>query len=530
MSAATPTPPKTVKMFLNGAETEAPEGQNLIEVCRGRGIAVPHFCYHPGLRVDGNCRMCLVEVEGMPKPQVACATPAREGLKVRTDTPKVLEVRKAVLEFLLVNHPIDCPICDQAGECSLQNYYMAHGRYESRLEGDKVEKRKVVDLGSQVVLDTERCVLCTRCVRFFEDVTGRHELYIKNRGDHAEITTFPGRGLESPYSGNVVDICPVGALTSKDFRFKCRVWYLKTTPSICPGCSRGCNISIDQSQNRIQRLRPRQNAEVNGWWMCDDGRIGYRDAQEDRLLGGRLRERGEVGARDALEAAARALMGVAPEAIGLVVSPDLPLEAIFAARRFAALFPGARVAGGSLRAPWVDDGLLKRADRHPNTRGLGLLGLAGGLDEILARAPRALVVLGEDLAGDGGDAAAAALARVETLIVLAARRTPTALAAHVALPIVSYAETDGTFVNFAGRLQRFHRALVPFGEARALPELLADLAERLGRSIGWSAASAGPEALWPEMAREVPALDGVAFRAIPAEGLPLDPAREAVAS
>jgi NADH-quinone oxidoreductase subunit G len=541
----TPAPAKTIKMLLNGAEIEAPEGQNLIEVCKGRGIAIPHFCYHPGLKVDGNCRMCLVEIEGMPKPQVACATPAREGLKVRTDTPKVLEVRRAVLEFLLVNHPIDCPICDQAGECYLQNYYMLHGKYESRLEGDKVEKRKVVDLGALVVLDTERCVLCTRCVRFFREVGGREELYIKNRGDHSEITTFPGRDLESAYSGNVVDICPVGALTSKDFRFKRRVWFLKTRESVCPDCARGCNIVIDHDQNVIQRLRPRHNAAVNGWWMCDPGRLGYHAVNEGRLLGGWVRGKGEVAARHALDEVARVLgadAGAAPHEppsapiatvpdVGFVISPDLPTEAMFAARQFARLFPDARVAGGSLRAPWVDDGILRKADRHANTTALEILGIAGGLDEMLARPPRVLVVFEEDLAGDGGDAARAALARAETLVVFAARRTATVENAHVALPIPTYAELDGTFVNFEGRLQRFRRALNPLGEARALPALLADLAGRLGRDIGWTAAAAGasPDLLWRSIAAAAPAFADVRFSAIPSEGIALDlAAREAV--
>ncbi len=525
----TPAPAKTIKMQLNGAEVEAPEGQNLIEVCRGRGIVVPHFCYHPGLKVDGNCRMCLVEIEGMPKPQVACATPAREGLKIHTDTPKVLEVRRAVLEFLLVNHPIDCPICDQAGECYLQNYYMLHGKYESRLEGDKVEKRKVVDLGAQVVLDTERCVLCTRCVRFFRDVTGREELYIKNRGDHSEITTFPGRDLESAYSGNVVDICPVGALTSKDFRFKCRVWYLKTVDSVCPGCARGCSTFVDHAQNEIQRLRPRHNAAVNGWWMCDAGRMGYHEVRQGRLLGGWLAGHGEVAARHALDETARILAGATPADVGFVASPDLPTEAMFALARFAALFGGARVAGGSLRAPWVEDGILRKADRHPNSKALEILGLAGGLAEMLARPPRVLVVSEEDLAGDGGEAALAALARVESLLVLSSRRTPTVEMARAALPIPTYAEIDGTFVNFAGRLQRFHRAINPLGEARAVPALLAELAARLGKEIGWTPATATPAALWPAIAEAVPAFSGVRFDAIPADGFALDPAREAIA-
>jgi NADH-quinone oxidoreductase subunit G len=525
-------PAKTIKMLLNGAEIEAPDGQNLVDLCKDHGIAIPHFCYHPGLKVEGNCRMCMVEIEGVPKPQVACATGAREGMKVHTDTPKILEVRKSVLEFLLVNHPIDCPICDQAGECYLQNYYMLHGKYMSRLEEDKVEKKKVVDLGPLVVLDTERCVLCSRCVRFCRDVAGQEELYIMNRGDHAEITTFPGRVLENDYSGNVVDICPVGALTSKDFRFKCRVWYLKTSDSICPGCARGCNTHVDHNVNVIQRLRPRENRDVNDWWMCDAGRLGYKSVHEKRLLGGWVRGRGECGARDAIEQVAAALADAAAarREIGFVFSPDLPTEALYAARRFVTLFPGARVAGGSLRAPWQEDGILKKADRHPNSAGLALLGMSGGLSEMLAAPPPVLVVFEEDLAGDGDAATREALARVQTLIVVASNHTATVEASHLALPLSTYAETDGTFVNFEGRLQRFAQALEPLGESRPLPVLLADLATRMGRDLGWSPQGARPEAIWRHVARDVPALADTTFAGIPAGGVVVERGREPVAS
>jgi len=463
--------------------------------------------------------MCMIEIEGVPKPQVACATPAKEGMKVQTHTQKILDVRKSVLEFLLVNHPIDCPICDQAGECSLQNYYMLHGKYVSRLENDKVEKRKVVDLGPLVMLDTERCVLCSRCVRFCRDVAGNEELYIRNRGDHAEITTFPGRVLENPYSGNVVDICPVGALTSKDFRFKCRVWYLSTTNSVCPGCARGCNTFVEHNANVIQRLRPRENAAVNGWWICDDGRLGYKSVHEGRLLGGWLRGKGERGAREAMAEFTRVLSGAAPADVAFVASPDLATEALYALKSFARLFPGARVAGGSLRAPWIDDGILRKADRHPNSRGLELLGLAGGLRELLAAPPRVLVVFAEDLAGDGDDAVRAALGRVDTLLVIGSHRTRTVESAHAALPIPTYAETSGTFVNFEGRLQRFEKAIEPLGESLALPDLLADLARALGKEIAWASGPVTNDALWTRIAAEARAFEGIRFADIPAGGL-----------
>jgi len=359
-------------------------------------------------------------------------------------------------------------------------------------------------------------------VRFCRDVAGNEELYIRNRGDHAEITTIPGRVLENAYSGNVVDICPVGALTSKDFRFKCRVWYLETTSSVCPGCSRGCNTYVEHNANIIQRLRPRENTEVNGWWMCDAGRLGYHAVHEQRLLGGWVRGKGERGARDAFAEFVAVLGAAPPGEIGFVASPDLTTESLFAVKRFTALFPGARVAGGSLRAPWIDDGILRKLDAHPNTMGLELLGLGGGLPSLLAAPPRVLVVFQEDLAAEGDDAVRAALGRVESLLVVGTHRTPTVEMSRAALPIPTYAEQTGTFINFAGRLQRFGKAIQPLGESRVLPALLAELAQALGRDIGWTADAVSPESLWRYIAEEGPSFQGVDFEKIPAEGVALD--------
>ncbi|MDM7915983.1 MAG: 2Fe-2S iron-sulfur cluster-binding protein, partial [Candidatus Eisenbacteria bacterium] len=293
-------------VYVNDRAIEVPEGLNMIQVAKLLGIEIPHFCYHPGLGVDGNCRLCLIEVEGIPKPQVACNTFVKDGLKIRTETERVHELRKAVLEFFFLNHPLDCPICDQSGECLLQDFYMRHGQYESRLDLPKVHKRKVVDVGPRVVLDAERCVLCTRCVRFCDRVTGTGELRIINRGNRSEIGTFPGKPLDNPYSLNTVDLCPVGALTSKDFRFQCRVWFLSSAKSICAGCSRGCNIYMEQNEGTIHRLRPRENQEVNRWWMCDEGRRTYVPLNENRCevpsIGGE-----EVTHEEALEAIASAI-------------------------------------------------------------------------------------------------------------------------------------------------------------------------------------------------------------------------------
>lgn len=265
------------QISLDGKWVEAEPGRLLIDILSENGVEVPHFCYHPALGKDGNCRMCMVEIEGKKRPQIACDTPVADGLIVRTTGSNIDKVKKSILELELINHPIDCPICDQAGECKLQDYYMDVGCYESRLDTGKVHGKKHVDLGANVVLDQERCVLCTRCVRFLEGVRNNPELAVFGRGDHSVIDCYPDSPLSDPYAMNVVELCPVGALTSKIFRFQKRVWFLKTYHGICPGCSKGCNIYVDHHKakyesDKIYRVRPRFNEKVNGYFMCDVGR------------------------------------------------------------------------------------------------------------------------------------------------------------------------------------------------------------------------------------------------------------------
>ena len=275
---------KPVTLTIDGKQVTVPEGTTVLQACEQVNSPVPFYCYHPGLSIAGNCRICLVEIEKTPKLQISCYTRVADGMVVHTNTDKALKARQDVLEFLLVNHPLDCPVCDQAGECWLQDYYMAYGLYNQKFDEQKVKKsKKATRIGPNVVLDQDRCILCSRCVRFCDEVSKTGELGIFNRGDHAELDVFPGKPIDNNYSGNVVDICPVGALTDDDFRFKCRVWYLRSTQSVCPGCSMGCNIEIHDNRERevrphvaggarIMRLKPRFNPEVNKWWMCDVGR------------------------------------------------------------------------------------------------------------------------------------------------------------------------------------------------------------------------------------------------------------------
>ena len=330
------------KLTIDGKEIEVAAGTTIIQAAEKLGISIPRYCYHEALPVSGNCRICMVEVEKQPKLQIACYTPVADGMVVFTNSPKVLEVRKTVLEFLLVNHPLDCPVCDQAGECKLQDYYMEHGKYGSRLVDVKVKKeKKAISIGPNIMLDQERCILCTRCVRFTDSVTKTNELGVFQRGDHSQLDVYPGRQVDNPYASNVVDICPVGALTDKDFRFKCRVWYLAKTKSVCPGCSMGCNITVEWDKSRphqhkearVMRLKPRVNAEVNNHWICDEGRYSYKSIDENRILSPQLKN--DIVSWDAaLETVAQAIKSVKDQSrIGVIASAQLTNEDLFAVRK-----------------------------------------------------------------------------------------------------------------------------------------------------------------------------------------------------
>ena len=284
------------KIIIDGQGTEFQPGQTIIEAARENGIEIPHFCWHPELSISGNCRICLVEVEKMPKLVIACSTVAAEGMIVHTQSEKTIAARNAVMEFILINHPLDCPICDEAGECKLQDYAYNYGVGESRFTEEKVHKQKHVELGPRVMFDGERCISCSRCIRFCDEIAKSSQLTFVQRGDRVTITTYPGQQMDNPYSMNTIDICPVGALTSRDFRFNARVWDMSSTKSVCTGCSRGCNIDIWVRDNRILRLTPRYNADVNSYWMCDDGRLNtfkYVNA-EDRIDGPHLRREGQL--------------------------------------------------------------------------------------------------------------------------------------------------------------------------------------------------------------------------------------------
>ena len=359
-----------VKLIINDVEMEAAKGSLLIDKLLDENIHIPHFCYHKALGTDGNCRMCMVEIVGQKRPQIACDTPVKDGMVISTTSEKIMDVRKDILELQLINHPIDCPTCDQAGECSLQDFYMESGFYNSRVNLNvKNHARKREDLGANVMLDQERCVLCTRCVRFCSDFTKTNELGVISRADHSVIATFPGMKLHNPYAMNVVDLCPVGALTSKDFRFQQRVWFLESFKAICNGCSKGCNINVDHRKEKykddlIFRFRPRRNDAVNGFFMCDEGRLSYKKNQDNRVENALINK--EIV--DSNKAIALLYKELAANTKSLILAgPNLSLEELQNLASFAKNM-NANISGYS--PSYIDetfgDDLLKRNDKSAN--------------------------------------------------------------------------------------------------------------------------------------------------------------------
>lgn len=369
---------ETVTLTIDGTEVTVPKGTTIIQAAEKTGAEIPRFCWHPGLSVAGVCRFCMVKVEGMPKLQISCNTVCTEGMKVVTKDAEVKDAHKWALEFHLINHPLDCPICDQAGECELQNSYMKVGKYISQMKEDKVLKPKALDVGDNLVLDTERCILCSRCVRFENEVTKTGALGIFNRGDRSIIGTFPGKRITHDYSYNLVDVCPVGAFTAKDFRFKCRVWFLKQVESICPGCSTGCNVNVfyKKKKQEYYRLKPRYNAKINGHWMCDYGRTMYHHLNASERFGVPLKNGAEISWHEFYSQFAHILRELTEkQTVRVVLTPQYTNE------EYAQIFSAFKEIGNFKDVEWflwrdkyenrkAFDEILLRGDKNPNTKGL----------------------------------------------------------------------------------------------------------------------------------------------------------------
>ena len=533
-----------VNLTIDGKAVAAPRGMNLVEASKLAGVEVPHYCYHQRLSIAGNCRMCLVDV-GMPKLKpdrtwetgpdgkpvivfgpklvIACNTPVAEGMVVHTRSPKVVKAREGVMEFLLVNHPLDCPICDQAGECRLQEFAMDYGRAGSRFREQKERKPKQVKLGAKIVLDDERCILCSRCIRFMREVAGQDCLGFVQRGSRSYLTCYPGQEPNTNYDLNITDICPVGALTSTDFRFRQRVWFLRETRSVCAGCSRGCNILIGSREEKVLRFTPRDNDAVNLSWMCDLGRLSYRAIHDEKRLKAPRVDGAEVEWAAALEAAAARLRAVRKGGgrIAVIGSARATTEEQFLLRRIAAALEADLM--DCVPAPGDADRLLLTADRTPNMRGAQVNGLAANppgskLAAIAAAigqgAVQGLLVLNDDPTAHG--VAADLLARLKALVAIDAASGAATAKAQVVLPGAHFAEKDGTFINVDGRVQRIRAAVRSPGDARPDWQILAGLLARLG-----GPAFTTVEAVFSAMAQDVPACRGLDWAALGDQGVPL---------
>jgi len=496
---------------LDGKDIPFQPGETIIHAAHKAGIEIPHYCWHPGLSIAANCRMCLVEIlpaanqrammldivewdaelgdyrpARKPKLLPSCQVPAAEGMQILADTsPHVAQARKTVQELLLLNHPVDCPICDQAGECKLQDYWLEHGRFHKRMTDEVVHKPKAVSFGPTIVYDAERCVMCTRCIRFMDEVAKDPVLEMRERGNLNEISVAPGRQVEGHYTFMLDQVCPVGALTTKDFRFKARVWFLRSAKTVCQGCATGCNafIDFDPRTNLAYRMRPRENAEVNKWWMCDEGVLSYRRAHEGRvafhLVKGKTTTPSKSGAQ-----VEKLFADVPRESIAVVLSADASLEDNWAFAELAKLL-GTKHVFFTQAAAGEGDTILRSADKSPNVAGVKLacpdakpfadfaaaVG-SGGITHAIA--------LGGAIDGEPD------LSKLTALVVVASHEGRLTSAAHVVLPASSWAEAPGTWVNAKGLRQIADRALEPQGNSRPAFEHAAELARGLGLEPTWS--------------------------------------------
>ncbi len=509
-------------VIVNGKEVEigANERLNCIQAAAKAGVEIPAYCWHPALSVVASCRMCLVEVgdkkpDGtvamQPKLVPGCQTPAKDGTVIVADSQKVKDARKATLEYLLLNHPLDCPTCDQAGECYLQDYSFDYGRGYSRLNEPKNIKPDKTYIGDQITLFTDRCIMCTRCVRFTREVTGSAELQVVSRGSHEEIDIFPGHPVNNPLAGNVVDLCPVGALCSKDFLYQQRVWWLKTQNSVCPGCSTGCSVTVDQNEDRVYRLKPRVNEKSQGHFMCDEGRFGWKYTHSDqRLTSAEIRSNGQTTSKDwdavlkAVRAALQKAAGIGKGKIAAVLSPWMTVEEAWLLGSYLkSLSSNVTLALGPVRVAGQDDHFPKdikgnviqpvkftiRAEKCPNRAGVEavlkhLVGDVMPFEELLRLSSagqfNAVYMVGGDPAGWISDLQAEAFSKVETVIVQDFLPSPVLKHATHVLPSGTFVEREGTYVNYKGLAQLVRRSVRGPDGTRPDSRILWELTERNG--------------------------------------------------
>ncbi len=511
-----PPPPKNpgfVTFTVDGKEVVVKPGTNMVDAAKTVGVEIPYYCYHPRLSVAANCRMCMVESSAAPKLVPACQTPVTEGVAIKTTTDKVRAQQRSVMEFLLLNHPVDCSICDQAGECKLQDYYMRYDFKSSRLTGPKILRNKRKVLGDLVVIDQERCVLCTRCVRFMDEVAKQPQLGVFGRGSHEVVDVAPHYGkLDSNYSGNIVDLCPVGALLNRDFRFRARAWFLSAAPSVCTGCSRGCSTVVDFMGQDAYRYRPRENEAINKSWMCDQGRLSYKQLNQHRVLQSRVGKAADVkdvSRAELIKQLAEKLKPVAGQ-LAFAVSPMLSNEDLLAAFAFAKESLSAKVAYVTGRAAGQADDFLMQADKNPNRKGLEWIAKAAGV-ELKAFADltqaidkgqvRGLVAFGADVP-ESADAFAKRLEGVELVAVVAQNDSPVTAQAGFVLAQSSHVEDEGSFTQADGITQRVRRAFPPKGDSAPAWKWAVDLSAALGGQVK----ATSSREVWKALAGQVPEL------------------------
>jgi NADH-quinone oxidoreductase subunit G len=502
---------------LDGKTIPFEPGDSIINAARKAGVEIPHYCWHPGLSAPANCRMCLVEIkppagqraiqldvlsldpktgeytyQPKPKLQPACQYPAVDGQEVLSDSSgHVSDARKAVQELLLLNHPVDCPICDQAGECKLQDYWLEHQKTQKRMRDEPIHKPKAVVFGPTIVYDAERCVMCTRCIRFMEEVAKDPVLDMRERGNLNEISVAPGRQLDGNYTLMTEHVCPVGALTATDFRFKARVWFLRSVKSVCQGCATGCSawLDFDPRTNSVYRYRPRENPEVNKFWMCDPGMLSYKRAHEGRIAEPRIAGK-TTTVQKALESAKQHFEGVPREAIAVVFHARYSNEDNWALKELALTLLGTRMFYRSGGAPGTGDDILMSADKNSNTAGLNQLApsarpFADLLADIRKGAVTHAIALGSSTPGDPASDLAD-LQGLKSLVTISAHDGPLTKAAAVVFPAASWAEAGGTYTNAKGMRQISEKAIEPLGSSQPAWKFLAELGKALGVEPSWS--------------------------------------------
>ncbi len=510
-----------VKIFIDDKELEVSEGLTILRAAESSGIPIPHFCYHPAFAPEGSCRMCLVEIEGLPKLELACSTVVREGMKIHTASEKVVEARKAVLEFLLAEHPLDCPICDKAGECRLQDYFEEYGFFESQFKESKEKREKKVQISQNLILDRERCILCTRCVRFLGEITKTQDAGVLNRGIHSEIAIYESEFIDNNYAGNLAELCPVGAITDTDFRFKTRAWFLIKRESICPLCSRGCNIFIDShpglsrvpTPQRVYRIRARENPDVNKFWICDFGRYHYSyldQGRQDRILLKKESKDTELSWERALFILTEKIKGLLflqkKSRIGLILNTWLTNEELFLVDKIF------RQELGLENIYVVDppsekgDGFLLTDERTPNSRGLKEIGLPCKTPDLdkLADQTDLLLIFGTFLTERFGlTDIKSAFDRIGTKFLFAANKTALDSLVDIIVPTHLIAEKSGSLTNLDGKVQSFSPAL---DSTSGLPEwkILLELAKELKVHYKYFWRLSSPQVILKEMGREIP--------------------------